>query len=154
MLNKLDQKILNALQRDGRISFTELGKEVGLTTTPCIERVRRLEREGYIRGYTALLDAQQLEVGLVVFVQLRLNRSSKQTFEDFRRAIHKLEAVQECYLVTGSFDFLVKARVKDMAAYRDYLETSLLSIPGVQESTSIVAMETVKETLSIKLESA
>lgn len=154
MLNKLDQKILNALQRDGRMSFTDLGKEVGLTTTPCIERVRKLEREGYIRGYTALLDAQQLEVGLVVFVQLRLNRSSKQTFEDFRRAIQKLEAVQECYLVTGSFDFLVKARVKDMAAYRDYLEGSLLSIPGVQESTSIVAMETVKETLSIKLESA
>jgi len=149
MLNKVDQKILKVLQRDGRISFTELGKEVGLTTTPCIERVRKLEREGYVHGYTAVLDAQKLEVGLVVFVQLRLNRSSKQTFEDFRRAIQKLEAVQECYLVTGSFDFLVKARVKDMAAYRDFLEESLLNLPGVQESTSIAAMETVKETLAI-----
>ena len=131
------------------MSFTELGKQVGLTTTPCIERVRKLERDGYINGYTALLDAQKLEVGLVVFVQVRLNRSSKQTFEDFRRAIQKLQQVQECYLVTGSFDFMVKARVRDMAAYRDLLEDSLLRLPGVQESTSIAAMETVKETLAI-----
>lgn len=151
MLNKLDQKILQVLQQDGRISFTDLGKQVGLTTTPCIERVRKLEREGYIRGYTALLDAQQLHVGLVVFVQVRLNRTSKQTFEDFRRAIQDLPAVQECYLVTGSFDFLVKARVRNMAAYRDLLEDSLLNLPGVQESTSIAAMETVKETLEISV---
>jgi len=149
MLKKLDQKILQSLQEDGRISFTDLAKQVGLTTTPCIERVRKLEREGYIKGYTALLDAQKLEVGLVVFVQVRLNRSSKQTFEDFRRAIRKLAEVQECYLVTGSFDFLVKARMRDMAAYRDFLEESILSLPGVQDSTSIAAMDIIKETLAI-----
>jgi len=149
MLKKLDQKILYALQEDGRISFTDLAKQVGLTTTPCIERVRKLEREGYIKGYTALLDAEKLEVGLVVFVQVRLNRSSKQTFEDFRRAIRKLAEVQECYLVTGSFDFMVKARVRDMADYRDFLEESILSLPGVQDSTSIAAMDIIKETLAI-----
>ena len=151
MLNKLDQKILQTLQQDGRISFTELGKQVGLTTTPCIERVRKLEREGYIQGYTALLDAQRLGAGLVVFVQLRLNRTSKKSFEDFRHAINKLVEVQECYLVTGSFDFMVKARVRDMDAYRDFLEDSLLNLPGVQESTSIAVMETVKETLKISV---
>ena len=151
MLNKLDQNILKTLQEDGRISFTDLGKKVGLTTTPCIERVRKLEREGFIKGYTALLSAQQLEVGLVVFVQVRLDRTSKQTFEDFRREIRKLPDIQECYLVTGSFDFLVKTRVKDMAAYRDLLEGSLLSLPGVQGSTSIAVMETVKETLTISI---
>jgi len=151
MLNKLDQNILKSLQEDGRISFTDLGKKVGLTTTPCIERVRKLEREGFIKGYTALLSAQQLEVGLVVFVQVRLDRTSKQTFEDFRREIRKLPDIQECYLVTGSFDFLVKTRVKDMAAYRDLLEGSLLSLPGVQGSTSIAVMETVKETLTISI---
>ena len=151
MLNKLDQNILKTLQEDGRISFTKLGKKVGLTTTPCIERVRKLEREGFIKGYTALLSAQQLEVGLVVFVQVRLDRTSKQTFADFRREIKKLPDIQECYLVTGSFDFLVKTRVKDMAAYRDLLEGSLLSLPGVQGSTSIAVMETVKETLTISI---
>ena len=152
-MNKLDQKILSALQEDGRLSFTELGKRVGLTTTPCIERVRKLERDGFIKGYTALLNAEMLGLGLVVFVQVRLNRTSKKTFEEFRHAIQKLEEVQECYLVTGNFDFIVKARVKDMTAYRDFLEGSLLNLPGVQESTSIAVMETIKETLSMTVSS-
>ena len=148
-LDKYDRHILDVLQQDGRVSFTDLGKQVGLTTTPCIERVRKLERAGYIRGYSARLSAKQLDAGLVVFVQISLDRSSKQSFEDFRTAIQKLDPVQECYLVTGSFDFLVKARVKDMRAYRDFLEEELLAVPGVNGSTSIAAMETVKETLAI-----
>jgi len=150
-LDKYDRNILNVLQRDGRVSYTDLGKKVGLTTTPCIERVRKLERAGFIKGYSARLSAQQLDVGLVVFVQVSLDRSSKQSFESFRAAIQKLDQVQECYLVTGSFDFLVKARVKDMRAYRDFLEEELLAVPGVADSTSIAAMETVKETLAIRV---
>ena len=150
-MNNYDRKILNVLQRNGRISYTELGKQVGLTTTPCIERVKKLEREGYIRGYSARLAGQKLDAGLVVFVQIRLDRTSKQNFQKFRESIQNLEEVQECYLVTGNFDFLVKARVKDMAAYRDFLEATLLNVPGVKESTSIAAMETVKETLTIAL---
>ena len=150
-LDKYDRNILDVLQDHGRVSYTDLGKKVGLTTTPCIERVRKLERAGYIKGYSARLSAQKLDSGLVVFVQISLDRTSKQTFEDFRRAIINLSSVQECYLVTGSFDFLVKARVKDMAAYRDLLEQEILSLPGVKASTSIAAMETVKETLAINL---
>jgi len=150
-LDKYDRNILNVLQQDGRVSYTDLGKKVGLTTTPCIERVRKLERAGYIKGYSARLSAQRLEAGLVVFVQVSLDRSSKQSFEGFREAIQKLDQVQECYLVTGSFDFLVKARVKDMQAYRDFLEEELLAVPGVADSTSIAAMETVKETLAIRV---
>lgn len=148
-LDNYDRNILQALQEDGRISFTNLGKQVGLTTPPCIERVRKLERDGFIKGYSANLSAQRLGVGLVVFVQVSLDRTSKKAFEDFRTAIKRLRSVQECYLVTGSFDFLVKARVKDMAAYRDLLEEELLGLPGVSDSTSIAVMETVKETLSI-----
>lgn len=151
MLNKVDRHILQVLQAEGRISFTELGKRVGLTTTPCIERVRKLERDGYIAGYSALLDSNKLDLGLIVFVQLRLNRTHKQTFEEFRRLVKQLPQVQECYLVTGNFDFLVKARVKDMTAYRDFLESSLLNLPGVQESTSIAAMETVKESHTLAI---
>ena len=150
-LDKYDRRILAALQLDGRISYTDLGKKVGLTTTPCIERVRKLERAGYIEGYSARLSAKQLDAGLVVFVQISLDRSSKQTFEEFRLAIQNLDQVQECYLVTGSFDFLVKARVRDMRAYRDFLEEQLLAVPGVYGSTSIAAMETVKETLAIRV---
>lgn len=150
-LDKYDRNILDVLQSDGRISFTDLGKRVGLTTTPCIERVRKLERAGFIQGYAARLSAKQLDVGLVVFVQISLDRTSKKTFESFRTTIMEIPAVQECYLVTGSFDFLVKARVKDMVAYRDLLEDELLNLPGVKESTSIAAMEIVKETLAISL---
>jgi len=151
VLDKYDRNILKILQQDGRVSYTDLGKLVGLTTTPCIERVRKLERNGYIKGYAARLSATQLDQGLVVFVQISLDRTSKKTFEDFRRAIQKVPAVQECYLVTGAFDFLVKARIKDMAAYRDLLEGELLNLPGVKESTSIAAMEIIKETLEIDI---
>ncbi len=150
-LDKYDRHILTVLQDEGRISFTDLGKRVGLTTTPCIERVRKLERAGYIKGYAARLSAKQLDAGLVVFVQIRLDRTSKKSFHEFKEAIQQLEPVQECYLVTGSFDFLVKARVKDMRAYRDFLEEELLAVPGVNGSTSIAAMETVKETLAISV---
>lgn len=150
-LDRYDHQILKVLQGDGRISYTELGKAVGLTTTPCIERVRKLERQGFIKGYTAQLSPQKLDAGLVVFVQISLDRSSKQSFSGFRAAIESLEPVQECYLVAGSFDFLVKARMKDMHAYRHFLEEELLAVPGVSDSTSIAVMETVKETLAIKL---
>ena len=150
-LDKYDLNILSTLQEDGRISFTDLGKRVGLTTTPCIDRVRKLERAGYIKGYSARLSASLLDRGLVVFVHISLDRTSKKTFADFRRSVQKVASVQECYLVTGSFDFLVKARIKDMAAYRNLLEDELLNLPGVKESTSIAAMEIVKETLEIDL---
>ena len=149
MLATVDRKILHTVQQNGRISYTDLGKKVGLTTTPCIERVRKLEREGYIAGYSAQLNADQLDAGLIVFVQISLDRSSKQNFERFKHSVAQLEQVQECYLVTGSFDYLIKARVRDMTAYRDFLEDTLLSVPGVQDSTSIAVMEAVKETLTI-----
>ena len=151
MIDNYDRKILRALQRDGRLSYTELGKLVGLTTTPCIERVRKLERQGYITDYSANLDPKKLETGLIVFVQISLSRSGQPSFSMFRDAIKALPEVQECHLVTGHFDFLVKARVKDMTAYRDFLENHLLTVKGVKDSTSIAVMETVKETMQIPI---
>lgn len=150
-LNRIDRKILRILQQDGRITYAELARQVGLTTTPCIERVRRLEREGYIRGYTAIVDPDKLGAGLIVFVQIRLDRTTKESFASFKQAVLQLPEVQECYLVTGSFDYLIKARMADMAHYREFLEDALLGVPGVQASTSIAVMEAVKETLSIPI---
>lgn len=148
-LNRIDRHILRILQEDGRITYAELARQVGLTTTPCIERVKRLEREGYIRGYTAVLEPERLGSGLIVFVQIRLDRTSKDSFDQFKSAVIKLPEVQECYLVSGNFDYLIKARVADMNAYREFLGETLLTVPGVQASTSIVVMEAVKETLTI-----
>ncbi len=148
-LTRIDSNILRELQADGRITYAELARRVGLTTTPCMERVKRMEREGVIKGYTALLDPNYLEAGLVVFVQIRLSRTSQDIFEQFKEAAVALQEVQECYLVSGNFDYLIKARVADMAAYREFLGETLLTLPGVQESTSYVVMEQVKETLNI-----
>lgn len=150
-LNRIDRHILRILQEQGRITYAELARQVGLTTTPCIERVKRLERVGYIKGYTAILTPEYLDAGLIVFVQIRLSRTSPETFEDFKRAVINLPEVQECYLVSGNFDYLLKARVADMAAYREFLGETLLTVPGVNESTSIVVMEAVKETLTIPI---
>lgn len=148
-LNRIDRNILRILQRDGRTSYAELARQVGLSTTPCIERVRRLEREGVIRSYQAILDPEFLDAGLVVIVQIRLSRTAQDIFEEFKKHVSALEAVQECYLVSGNFDYLIKARVADMHAYREFLGETLLTLPGVQESTSYVVMEQVKETLTL-----
>ena len=151
-LNKIDRNILRELQKNARISYAELARTVGLTTSPCIDRVKKLEKQGYIQNYQAQLNPQLLGAGLVVFVQLRLERTSRQGFDDFQQAILKLAEVQECYLVSGNFDYFIKARVADMAAYRKFLGDTLLSVPGVAESTSIVAMEAIKETLTIDID--
>lgn len=150
-LSTIDRNILRILQDDGRITYAELARQVGLTTTPCIERVRRLERDGYIRNYSTVVNPDQLDAGLIVFVQIRLDRTSKDTFAQFKAGVMDLPEVQECYLVSGSFDYLIKARLADMAEYRVFLEESLLSVPAVQESTSIVVMEAIKETLTIPI---
>lgn len=148
-LNSVDKKILRELQKDGRISFAALARRVGLSNSPCFERVKRLEREGIIKGYTTLLNPEYLGAGLIVFVQIRLIRTSQDIFEKFKQAAINLAEVQECYLVSGNFDYLIKARVPDMNAYRKFLGETLLTLPGVQESTSYVVMEEVKETLNI-----
>jgi Lrp/AsnC family transcriptional regulator, leucine-responsive regulatory protein len=150
-LSKLDKKILRELQRDGRISYAELARRVGLTTTPCLERVKRMEREGVIMGYTAVLNPSTLKAALVVFVQIRLNRTSQDIFAKFKKSAMALQDVQECYLVSGNFDYLIKARVENMEAYRLLLGETLLKLPGVLESTSYVVMEEVKETLNIQI---
>ncbi|MEM1152904.1 MAG: Lrp/AsnC ligand binding domain-containing protein [Pseudomonadota bacterium] len=150
-LSKMDKRILRALQRDGRQSYAELARQVGLTTTPCSERVRRLERDGVITGFSALVDPVSVGAALLVFVQIRLSRTSQDNFALFKAAASDLPEVQECYLVSGDFDYLIKARVADMAAYREFLGETLLGLPAVQASTSYVVMETVKETLSVEI---
>lgn len=150
-LSKIDRNILRTLQNDGRISYTDLAKKVGLSVTPCIERVKRLEGNGYIQGYSATLNPLQLEADLVVFVQIRLNHTSQENFEEFRRSVLELENIQSCFLVSGNYDYLLKARVADMAAYRKLLGHRILKLPAVQESTSYVVMEELKDSVEIPI---
>lgn len=148
-LDRIDRQILRELQAEGRLSLTELGERVGLSTTPCTERVRRLEQEGVIMGYSARLNPAHLEAGLLVFVELNLACKSADVFEEFRRAVLKLPHVLECHLVSGDFDYLIKARICEMASYRRLLGDILLTLPHVRESKSYIVMEEVKESLEL-----
>ena len=140
-LSRIDLNILKNLKQDGRVSSVELARRVGLTTTPCKERVKRLERDGFILGYPAQLNPEKLGKGLVVFVQITLQRTAGNAFKDFTDAIRAIPEVEECHLVAGNFDYLIKARVRDMSDYRAFLGGSLMQLPGVQESTSYPVME-------------
>ncbi|AQZ93992.1 Lrp/AsnC ligand binding domain-containing protein [Halopseudomonas phragmitis] len=150
-LDKIDRHILRILQQEGRISYVELGERVGLSTTPCMERVKRLEREKFILGYGAQLNPHKLQANLLVFVEISLASKSADIFDDFRRAAIKLPHVLECHLVSGDFDYLLKARISEMTSYRKLLGDILLKLPGVRESKSYIVMEEIKETLAIPI---
>jgi Lrp/AsnC family leucine-responsive transcriptional regulator len=150
-LDKIDRTILSILQEDARISITDLAERVGLSVTPCSERVKRLEKERVILGYHARLDPHALELSLLVFVEIKLSAKSGVIFEKFKKEIIKLPSVLECHLVSGDFDYLVKARIPKMADYRKLLGDILLTLPGAQESRSYIVMEEVKETLTLPL---
>lgn len=149
ILDRIDVKILEQLQANGRITHTELADKVGLSATPCSERVKTLERLGYIESYGAKLNPRLLHLELLVFVEITLLRTSPAVFEEFSQAIVALPQVLECHLVSGNFDYLVKARVADMAAYRKLLGETLLTLPGVSDSRTYVVMEEVKEAQTI-----
>lgn len=149
VLDRIDRRILDLLQQNGRLSMTELADAVGLTVTPCIERVRRLERDGTITGYHARVAPAALDAGLLVFVEISMSSKSERTFEEFRREVLCVPQVLECHLVSGDFDYLVKARIKEISQYRNLLGNILLRLPGVTQTKSCVVMEEIKETLFI-----
>lgn len=144
--DRIDKNILAELQKNGRLSNVELSKRVGLSPTPCLERVKRLEKEGYILGYQAKLNPAKLDVALLVLVEITLTKTSPDVFDDFAAAVHELDVIQECHLVSGDFDFLLKTRVKDMSAYRELLGETLLRLPAVSESRTYVVMDEIKST--------
>lgn len=151
-LDRIDRRILEVLQKDGRISNVQLARLVNLTPTPCLERVKRLERDGFILGYTALLNPERVDAGLLVFAEIRLTHTARDVFREFRREARKLPEVLDCHLVSGNFDYLVKARVRDMQEYRAFLAEKILALPGVNGSRSYVVMEEVKESTRLPLD--
>jgi len=148
-LDKLDHKILKLLQQDGRMAMKDLAEHVGLSVTPCIERVKRMERDGVIDGYYARINPAAVGAKLLVFVEITLNQKSANAFEQFRREVLRIPEVLECHLVSGDFDYLIKARLREMADYRKLLGDILLQLPGAVQSKSYVVMEEIKESLMI-----
>ena len=145
--DRIDRKILEELQREGRLTMTELAERVSLSVSPCTERVRRLERSGVILGYHARVNPEALGRGLLVFVELTLASKSAAVFDAVRQALLLEPRVLECHLISGAFDYLVKARLSAMREYRDLLGQILRQIPVPAQSNSYVVMEEVKESL-------
>ncbi len=151
MLDKISKKILTELQNDGRISNVDLASRVNLSPAACLERVRKLHEAGYILGYSAQLNPQQLDVSLLVFIEIVLDRTTPEVFDTFKRVVKAIPEVQECHMVAGGFDYLIKARMKDMNAYREFLGKTLLQLQGVRETHTYVVMEEVKNTLKLPI---
>lgn len=143
--DRIDRMILDILQRDGRIAISELASRVNLSTTPCSERVKRLERDRIIMGYHARLNPEKLEKNLLVFLEIKLSAKSGDVFEQVARDLSEIPEVLECHLISGDFDYLVKARLKEMSAYRRLLGDLLKKLPSSASSHSYVVMEEVKE---------
>ena len=150
-LDRIDHQILEILQKDGRIAISELASRVNLSTTPCSERVKRLERDGIIMGYYARLNPQLVDRNLLVFLEIKLSAKSGDVFDQVARDLVEIPEVLECHLISGEFDYLVKARLKEMTAYRRLLGDLLKKLPSSAFSHSYIVMEEVKETLYLDI---
>ncbi len=150
-IDKIDLEILRQLQRHSKLSNVALAKRVHLSPTPCLERVKRLEKKGYIQGYHAKLCADKLKAGLLVFVQVSLDRTTPDIFARFTSALKHLDEVQECHMVAGGFDYLLKLRFPNMNAYRTFLGDELTALPGIMQTHTYFVMEEVKNSAAIPL---
>jgi Lrp/AsnC family leucine-responsive transcriptional regulator len=143
-LDAIDRRILRELQADGRITNLKLAEAVRLSPTAVLERVKRLTRDGVILGYEARLDPARLGAGLMVFIEVLLDRTLPDVLDQFRAAVQARPEILECHLVAGGFDYLLKTRVADMTAYRALLGSAIWSLPGVRETRTYAVMEEVK----------
>ena len=150
-IDKIDAKILRVLQRDGRISNLKLADEVHLSPTAVLERVKRLTRDGYILGYEARLNPAKLGAGLMVFIEVVLDRTTPDVMNAFKAAVQARPEILECHLVAGGFDYLIKTRVADMGAYRELIASVVWALPGVRETHTYAVMEEVKNTTALAL---
>ncbi len=144
-MDRIDLKILAELQADARLSIVELSRRVGLTKTPCAERVRRLERRGVIRGYHAELDPDAMGVGHIVVVQVLLSSTAERDLLRFNEAVRKIAAIESCHMIAGDFDYLLKVRTRDIHEYRRVMGEEISGLPCVKQTHTYVAMEVVKD---------
>ena len=144
-LDNIDRKILKALQEDGRISVTDLSTKVGLSNTPCTERIKRLERKGYVTGYHAQIAPEMVDLPYLTFVQITLERTTTEALEKFNAAARRVPEIESCHMIAGGFDYLLKVRTRDMAHYRRTLAERVATLPHVTQTHTYPIMETVKD---------
>ncbi len=145
-LDSFDRKILSVVSRDARITVTELANQIGLSKTPCHARLKRLEQSGYILGYHAVLDPVKLGIDHIAFVEVKLSDTRAKALEEFNEAVRKLPQVDQCHMIAGGYDYLLKVRSSDIADYRQTLGETLSMLPHVAQTSTFVSMEAVKDT--------
>ena len=145
-LDRIDRKILSILQEDGRIANLKLAEAVALSPTAVLARVQRLTRDGFILGYEARLNPLKLGAGMLVFVEVLLDRTTPNVFDQFKAAVQVHPEIMECHMVAGGFDYPLKTRSADMNAYRVFAGNVLWQLPGVRETRTYAVMEEVQHT--------
>jgi len=153
-LDRTDRRILALLQADGRVSNLKLAEEICLSPTATLARVQRLTRDGFILGYEARLNPLKLDAGMLVFVEVMLDRTTPNTFEQFKASVQVHPEILECHMVAGGFDYLLKTRCADMNAYRVFAGDILWQLPGVRETRTYAVMEEVKHSSQIHVRGA
>ncbi|KGJ91158.1 Lrp/AsnC family transcriptional regulator [Colwellia psychrerythraea] len=150
-LDRIDLVILSTLQGDGRISNVDLAQKVNLSASPCLDRVRRLEKDGYIKRYGAFLNASKLNLGMTAFVQVTLNRTTSDTFKLFKKEVVNIKEVVECNLIAGGYDYLLKIRFANMESYRLVLE-KIGALPAIAQTSTYMVTENIKEDSGVPLD--
>ena len=144
-LDRFDIKILRLLSKEGRLPITDLAKRVGLSKSPCQVRVKRLQSEGYIRGFRAVLDPAKLRIEQVAFVEVKLSDTTEKALSAFNEAVQALVEVEQCHMIAGAFDYLLKVRTHDMKSYRAVLGEKISALPYVASTSTNVSMQAVKD---------
>lgn len=142
-LDRFDHLILKALSADGRLPLTELARQIGMSKSPCQSRVRRLENDGYIKGYRAVINQQLIGNAHIAFVQVKLSNTTESALAAFNEQIRKIREVESCHLIAGAFDYLIKVRTSDIKTYRALLAEDIASLPYLAHSSTFVSMEDV-----------
>jgi len=144
-LDRYDQKILDILSQDGRLTITELANKVGLSKSPCQVRMRRLQNDGYILGFRAVLNPIKLSLDHIAFVEVRLTDTTERALGAFNKAVHSVPEIEQCHMIAGSFDYLLKIRTQNIRAYRQVLGATISNLPFVGSTSTHVSMEAVKD---------
>ena len=144
-IDRFDRAILRELSVDGRMSVTELALRVGLSKSPCQVRLKRLQERGYIRGFRAVLDPARMGLDHIAFVEVRLTDTTEAALRAFNAAVQKVPEIEQCHMIAGAFDYLLKVRTRDIRAYREVLGEKISALPHVAGTSTHVSMEAVKD---------
>ena len=144
-IDTYDLLIMNHLSTHGRMSITELSQKIGLSKTPCQARIKRLEAQGYITGYRAILNPIRLGLDHVAFVEVKLNDTRDKALASFNKAVMDIQEIEQCHMIAGSFDYLLKVRTQSIGEYRHVMGEKISTLPFVSLTSTFVAMEAVKE---------